>query len=112
MLSGDRKKISLTKSRSPVIGLFENEKYNDEILKMDIGDVLFLYTDGLMEEYSSDYKQMFGLKGITGSLKNTYGMTSIEILHHCLGDFYEFNGYRPQSDDITLICVKKISQSS
>jgi len=112
MLSGDRKKISLTKSRSPVIGLFENEKYNDEILKMDIGDVLFLYTDGLMEEYSSDYKHMFGLKGITDSLKNTDGMTSIEILHHCLGDFYEFNGYRPQSDDITLICVKKISQSS
>lgn len=107
MLTSDRKGISLTKSRSPVIGLFENETYTDEMLTMNSGDVLFLYTDGFMEEYSSDYKNMYGLNGITSSLNKTEGMTSIETLHHCLGNFYEFNGYRPQSDDITLICIKK-----
>ncbi len=107
MMPADRTKVTLTKNRSPVIGLFENETYSDELLVMNSGDVLFLYTDGLIEEYSSDYKSMYGLNGVTGSLKKTAGMSSIEIVHHCLGEFYEFNGYRPQSDDITLICITK-----
>jgi len=107
VLRKDRKNISLTKSRSPVIGLFEDENYVDEIITMKEGDVLFLYTDGLIEEHSSDYNNMYGLKNVIESLKKTEGMTSTEMVHHCLGDFYEFNGYRPQSDDITLICIKK-----
>ncbi len=100
--------ISVTKSRNPVIGLFENEVYKDEIINMDQGDMLFLYTDGLIEEQSQDYMNMYGLNRVIDSLKNTGGMTSTEIVHHSLGDFYEFNGYRPQNDDITLICIKKI----
>jgi sigma-B regulation protein RsbU (phosphoserine phosphatase) len=99
--------ISLTKSRSPVIGLFEDETYTDEIINMVKGDTLFLYTDGLIEEHSPDYNSMYGLNRVIKSLKDTENMTSTEVLHHCLGDFYEFNGYHPQNDDITLICIKK-----
>lgn len=99
--------ITLTKSRSPVIGLFEDETYVDEIINMETGDILFLYTDGLIEEHSPDYNSMYGLNRVVDSLKKAEGMNSIEIVHHCLGDFYEFNGYRPQNDDITLICIKK-----
>ncbi|PKL19052.1 MAG: hypothetical protein CVV49_02915 [Spirochaetae bacterium HGW-Spirochaetae-5] len=99
--------VTLTKSRSPVIGLFENETYNDEIISMEEGDILLLYTDGLIEEHSFDYNSMYGINRVIESLKRAENMTSIETLHHCLGDFYEFNGYRPQNDDITLICIKK-----
>jgi len=101
------KEISLTKSRSPVIGLFDDEIYTDEIISMEKGDILFLYTDGLIEEHSADYSSMYGLNSVIESLNNADEMTSTEMLHHCLGDFYEFNGYRPQNDDITLICIKK-----
>jgi len=100
-------KISVTQSKSPVIGLFDDENYTDEIINLGKGDVLLLYTDGLIEEHSPDYNRMYGLDNVIESLKNTAGMTSIETLHHCLGNFYEFNGYRPQNDDITLICIKK-----
>jgi len=102
------KDISLTKSKSPVIGLFENETYSDEIITMGKGDALFLYTDGLIEEHSVDHDRMYGLNSVIESIRKTNGMSSIETLHSCLGDFYEFNGYRPQNDDITLICLKKI----
>jgi serine phosphatase RsbU (regulator of sigma subunit)/DNA-binding response OmpR family regulator len=99
--------VTLTKSRSPVIGLFENETYTDEIINMEKGDILLLYTDGLIEEHSPDYNSMYGIGRVIESLKRADDMSSIETLHHCLGDFYEFNGYRPQNDDITLICIKK-----
>ncbi len=99
--------ILTTKSRSPLIGLFEDEAYFDELINLEKGDLLFLYTDGLTEEHSMDNSVMFGTNSVIESLKKTGGMTSLEILHHCLGDFYEFNGYRPQNDDITLICIMK-----
>ncbi len=101
------KEVTLTKCKSPVIGLFENEDYIDEIINMEKGDLLFLYTDGLIEEHSSDFNSMYGLNSVIESLNDVEEMTSIEKIHHCLGDFYEFNGYRPQNDDITLICIKK-----
>lgn len=101
--------ISLTGNRSPVIGLFMDEEYSDEIIEMKSGDFLFLYTDGLTEEHSTDYSNMYGLNRLIESIKETESaMASNELVHHCLGDFYEFNGYRPQHDDITLICIKKL----
>ena len=100
---------SLTKSKSPVIGLFIDENYSDEIIEMKSGDFLFLYTDGLIEEHSPDYSSMYGLKRVIESIKETENtLPSNELLHHCLGNFYEFNGYSPQHDDITLICIKKL----
>lgn len=101
--------ISLTKSRSPVIGLFMDDEYTDEIIEMTSGDFLFLYTDGLIEEHSPDFNSMYGLNRVIESIRETENtIVSNELLHHCLGNFYEFNGYRPQHDDITLICIKKL----
>jgi len=100
--------VSLTKSRSPVIGLFMDENYTDEIIEMKSGDFLFLYTDGLIEEHGLD-NSMYGLNRVIESIKEAKNiMGSNELLHHCLGNFYEFNGYSPQHDDITLICIKKL----
>lgn len=67
-----------------------------------------MYTDGLTEEHSIDEKEMFGIERVVEGIKTSKNYGANEILHHCLGDFYEFNGYRPQHDDITLLCIKKI----
>jgi len=100
-------RISPLLSRSPVIGMFSDEIYNDEIINLDSGDFLFLYTDGITEEHDAEMKNMFGFERLKASLVNAADLEATEIIHHCLGDFYEFNGYRPQNDDITLLCIKK-----
>ena len=100
--------IQLLKNQSPVIGMFEDETYRDDIIKLSKDDVMFLYTDGLTEEHSADSLTMYGVENVVKSLESSKNLSSDEILHHCLGDFYEFNGYRPQSDDITLICIRKL----
>ncbi len=99
--------VSPLLSRSPVIGMFNDEVYNDEIINLESGDFLFLYTDGITEEHDAEMKSMFGFDRLKASLVNAADLDSTEIIHHCLGDFYEFNGYRPQNDDITLLCIKK-----
>jgi len=99
--------IKLTGNRNPVIGLFNDEAYTDDIIKLLPGDCLMMYTDGIIEEQSADFQEMFGVQRLIDSLQGISKLSASEILHHCLGDFYEFNGYRPQNDDITLICIKK-----
>jgi sigma-B regulation protein RsbU (phosphoserine phosphatase) len=90
-----------------VIGMFSDEIYREEIIKLSAGDSLLLYTDGIIEEHSTDYQEMYGVNRLIESLRGTESFSSSEILHHALGNLYEFNGYRPQNDDITLICIKK-----
>lgn len=99
--------IKLTGNQSPVIGLFNDENYREEIIRLSTGDSLLLYTDGIIEEHSSDNQEMYGVNRLIDSLNGTENFSSSEILHHALGNLYEFNGYRPQNDDITLICIKK-----
>lgn len=101
------KKISPLTGQSPMIGMFKNESYKDEIINLDKGDFLFLYTDGIIEELNIDENEMMGTKGLMDGFKEIENMSSSEIIHHTLGNFYEFNGYKPQKDDITLICIKK-----
>jgi serine phosphatase RsbU (regulator of sigma subunit)/DNA-binding response OmpR family regulator len=101
-------KIEILKNNNPAIGLFHGEIYKEEIIKFNEGDFIFLYTDGLTEEHSIDEKEMFGIERVVEGIKTSKNYGANEILHHCLGDFYEFNGYRPQHDDITLLCIKKI----
>jgi serine phosphatase RsbU (regulator of sigma subunit)/CheY-like chemotaxis protein len=100
--------INLTGNQSPVIGLFKDEIYREEIIKLTSGDSLLLYTDGIIEEHSTDTQEMYGVNRLIESLNGTENLSASEILHHSLGNFYEFNGYRPQDDDITLICIKKL----
>lgn len=94
-------------SRNPVIGMFSDEVYTDEIIRLESGDFLFLYTDGIIEEHDAEMRSMFGFNRLKESLISAAELDATEIIHHCLGDFYEFNGYRPQNDDITLLCIKK-----
>lgn len=100
--------ISMIKGQSPMIGMFKNEMYKDELISLNKGDFLFLYTDGIIEELDPGNNEMLGSDRLMESFSGTDNMTSGEIIHNTLGKFYEFNGYRPQKDDITLICIRKI----
>jgi len=100
--------IAMIKGQSPMIGMFKDETYKDEMITLDRGDFIFLYTDGIIEELDPGYNEMMGTARLIESFTGIDNMSSGEIIHNTLGRFYEFNGYRPQKDDITLICIKKI----
>ncbi len=105
----ESKSISMLKGQSPMIGMFKNESYKDEMITLNQGDFIFLYTDGIIEELDQGYNEMLGTARLIESFTGIENMSSGEIIHNTLGNFYEFNGYRPQKDDITIICIKKES---
>ena len=83
-----------------VLGLEEDFIYEQEKVKLDKEDTIFLYTDGLNEAINAN-KEEFGYDRIEASLeKDDELKLNIETV---INDLEEFRGEEEQFDDITIV---------
>ena len=82
-----------------LLGLFEDEEYENETIEIRPGDRLFMYTDGLNEAESPE-KTFFGMERIEECL--TEGCNITEVI---LEKLKAFTGEAEQHDDITMLSV-------
>ncbi len=73
------------------------------------GDVLLLYTDGILEGGATETDR-FGRDRLMASLEAAPAGSSREILDHIIGDFIAFMNYQEIKDDITLIVARKMRE--
>ena len=87
-----------------VLGALEGSKYSDYTFKLDPGDRLFVYTDGIPEATDTSEK-MFGTDRMLSTL-NKYNNKSSEIMLTALLDsINQFTNEAPQFDDITMLSL-------
>lgn len=72
---------------------------------VEAGDVLLLYTDGLVEAHDKDGAE-FGVERTIKLLGNAYGYTPALILSHLAQALDGFTGNAVSEDDITAVCVR------
>ena len=78
-------------------------------IQMNEGDALLLFTDGLTEAENSQ-KQMFGQERLVGTFIETASKAPSEVIQDIVA---RVEGYQDsQSDDMTLVVVKKHPQTS
>ena len=90
-----------------VIGGFEDFSYKSESAQLDPGDSLFLYTDGITEAFDAK-DEAFGDERLEDSLVELYHDDAKTIIEGVYADLGEFIGDRTQSDDITMLVVKRL----
>jgi sigma-B regulation protein RsbU (phosphoserine phosphatase) len=73
-------------------------------ITLDPGDLVLLFTDGLVEAVSSD-GQLFGVKRALGVVREHQPQTPAGILEALFQAVGDFCGHQPQ-DDITAIILK------
>lgn len=88
-----------------VLGAFENYKYKNYNIKLNVGDKLFLYTDGVVEAMNKD-DSMFGLDQLIESLNKSKNRDVEEILMNVENDVNQFVGGATQFDDLTMLAVE------
>ncbi len=99
------------KTRGMVIGMFDDCVYEMKEEKITKGDGLFLFTDGIFEEFNSKCEEWgeAGLKSfLSGRMGKLAGMP-VNQWGQMLLD--EMNRYREDiliNDDITIVCVRMI----
>ena len=93
------------------IGIDSGDVFDKSIksmeLKVEKGDILLLYTDGVNE--ASDIRgEEFGTDRLNQTLANTSGLGAEKVVKAIQNEVISFSGDVPQNDDITLIAVEKI----
>ena len=95
---------SLSGSMGSILGVFEGETYTQTTIKLEPGDLIYLYTDGVSE--STDTEQHFYGKDRLEQLLHTYRPSLeeslVDYVYRAISGFS--NGTDPH-DDITMLAL-------
>ena len=88
-----------------VLAGMEGVQYKEQLLQLQQGDEIYLYTDGVTEAHDVE-KKLFGEDRLLASLNDTAGMSVEAICKKVKADVDVFQGEAEQFDDITMLCVR------
>jgi sigma-B regulation protein RsbU (phosphoserine phosphatase) len=89
-----------------MIGAIEGLTFNPGSLKMEKGDMLVMYTDGVNEAVNNDFEE-YGDQRLLNTLSQLQGKACQETIDGLLDSVKTFTDGAPQSDDITLLSFKR-----
>jgi sigma-B regulation protein RsbU (phosphoserine phosphatase) len=95
----------MTNIHGIAVGIFADKTYTSDVMQLQPGDTLLLYTDGVTEALNEE-EELFGygrLGAILPTVENQDLKTIADTILHTLT---EFQGTAPQADDITIQVIR------
>ncbi len=92
-------------TKSVLLGAFDFVEYKSKQTRLNPGDVVVIYTDGVTEAVNAA-NEMFGDERLERLVKESVALSADEIKQRILDDVIAFTRGLPQGDDITLIVLK------
>lgn len=95
------------------LGVMADYPYEEQNAQLEVGDTLFLYTDGLTEAENKNH-ELFGMERIVERLEVTGDglQEPKELIANMQEAVRAFVGEAPQSDDLTMFAFRYISKSA
>jgi phosphoserine phosphatase RsbU/P len=93
-------------SSGTVLGLFPDRSYENASVDLSPGDTLLLYTDGVTEA-ANPAQAFFGDERVHACFADGAGGTAAESVERLLGRVRAFAAGAPQSDDITILALRR-----
>ncbi|MEZ4830302.1 MAG: PP2C family protein-serine/threonine phosphatase [Bacteroidia bacterium] len=88
-----------------ILGIIPVLDVNETELTFSSGDILFTFTDGLVEQ-TNEEGEMFGSERLVKKLKELKHITAKETVEIMQGELTAFAGGTDATDDITMLSVK------
>jgi phosphoserine phosphatase RsbU/P len=98
--------IEKLQATGQILGPFPGEEYRSDFTTMEKGDIMLLYTDGIVEA-SNEQGEMYGEQKLMQALRTHRSRTPREICQVILEEVQVFNQGTGYSDDKTLVVIKK-----
>src|SRR5262249_9036980 len=89
------------------LGMFPEFDFSATHLRLEQGDMLFLYTDGLLEARRGDDE--YGIERVTQVLRRKANGPPAEAISACLADLKSFVDRQPL-DDLSLLAIQRTGQ--
>lgn len=102
------------KAGAPVLGIWEpeflqqldeNHRYRNQTIRLNPGDAIFQYTDGVTEAMDAD-KAQFGKERLLEAMKSAPSVEPEVLLPHVRTQIDDFVKGTPQFDDMTMLGLR------
>ena len=97
--------IPLTGARNSLLGVFPGEEFTEDSVRLEPGDALFLYTDGVTEATNAE-KMLYGNDRLLDCLEKGLDKSVSEHMNMLKEDIDKFVGKAEQFDDITIMAMR------
>jgi sigma-B regulation protein RsbU (phosphoserine phosphatase) len=88
------------------LGLFANEKFSVEKLKLESGDTLLLYTDGVSDAINK-HEEEYGVSRLLDVAAKCRSFLPTDLVANCLRDIQTFRQGSPRFDDISIMGIRR-----
>ena len=96
--------VLLDGSDGTPLGLFPGEEYTDVVVRLEAGDSVFLYTDGVNEAVNAS-GEFYGTERLEGVLDEVSSWADKNYLQAVQDSIAGFVGETEQNDDITMLVL-------
>lgn len=104
-------KIEHLEAGGLVLGFLPDQKYLQQTVDIETGDIIVLYTDGITEAVGSSGEKLsenlFGEERLIEAVQHNSNKSAREIQSSILDAIAAHTANIPQSDDITLVVIKR-----
>ena len=107
LMKADGTVEELPLSKDIVAGAIDDYEFTEDTLQLEKGDTLLLFTDGVTEAIDKDEKD-YGDERLRKLLGQCSKLSCQEIVDKVKADVKAFVGEAEQSDDITLLALKRL----
>jgi sigma-B regulation protein RsbU (phosphoserine phosphatase) len=105
LVSGDGQARLLDLTGDVALAVMEGLAYGEASVKLDPGDTLVLYTDGVTEAFDAA-GQEFSTRRLTEMLARAVGLSVTEVVQLVMDGVDRFSQGVAQADDITCVAVR------
>jgi sigma-B regulation protein RsbU (phosphoserine phosphatase) len=87
------------------LGLLEHAQYQDVLVRLESGDLVAMFSDGIVEAANSKHEE-FGPRRLESVLRRNSHRAPQEIIARLFDELREFEQGRPPRDDQTIVLVR------
>ena len=91
----------------PMVGAFDGADFAEESIELHAGDTIVAFSDGYTEAMNKQTEQ-FTDQRIQQALEKVLSKSAKEIIEYVVGEIKTHTAGIPQSDDMTMIVVKRL----
>jgi sigma-B regulation protein RsbU (phosphoserine phosphatase) len=99
--------LSLLEPTGTVVGAFASATYEEKTIRLEHGDMLVAYTDGIVEPENA-YGEMFGEERLQELLVKYARTDSSEIIARAMEAVVQWTGEGELQDDMTMVVARRI----
>jgi len=103
--------IKLLKPTGGMLGILQKQKFGLENIRMQVDDVLVLYTDGITEAMN-EHEKVLGEKALQELVRKHHKLSAKDITLNILDEVQKYAAKSVHTDDRTLVVIKRTKNNN